>query len=404
MKKYFLLTLILSVILSASISGLIAYKTGRLTKTVITEKVIVPEEQTNNVPPPVQNQVVTTQVVNEETVVPEMVKRVSPAVVSIIITKDLPKIERFLVNPYGQGNSGFGIPVYRQNGTERREIGGGSGFIISADGYVVTNRHVVEDTTAGYTVLMNDERRFEAKVLARDVVNDLAVLKIEATDLPTVELGDSLSLQSGQTVVAIGNALGEFRNTVSKGVISGLARTVVAGSQNSSEQLTDVIQTDASINPGNSGGPLLNLAGQVVGINTAVVQMAQSIGFAIPINAVKENIMSVQQHGRIIRAWLGVNYVLIDKTAAKQLNLPVDYGAIILKHAQTGLAVIPDSPAFKAGLQENDIILSVNGTRIEMTNPLTKLLSLYKPGETIQVKILRNGSEKEIAVALEEML
>jgi len=364
--------------------------------------------------------------VTEESAVISAVDKVAPAVVSIIVTKDLPKIEQYYSNPFGSEffreffgqdfNDLFGqqaVPQYRQNGTEKTEIGGGTGFIVSADGYIITNRHVVLDQAAEYTVLMNDEAKYPAKVLARDALNDLAVLKIEKDNLPTVELGDSANLKVGQSVIAIGNALGEFRNTVSTGVISGLARSVTAGGAGiGSEQLINVIQTDASINPGNSGGPLLNIAGQVIGINTAMAQGAQNIGFAIPINEVKSTIESVQKNGRIVRPWLGVRYVIINKAIADANKLSVDYGAIIVRgQNRTDLAVIPGSPADKAGLVENDIILEINpsggsgqaGQKITEENLLANLVVKFKPGDEITLRVMHQGKEKIVKVKLEEM-
>lgn len=353
--------------------------------------------------------------VKEESAVIAAVDKVSPAVVSIIVTKDLPKIEQYNgASPFGSdffreffGDS-FGLdfgPQYRQNGTEKREVGGGTGFVVTADGLIVTNKHVVSDPEAEYTVLMNDEKKYPAKVLARDTLNDLAVLRIEAKGLPTVELGDSGSLKVGQGVIAIGNALGEFRNTVSTGVVSGLARSIVAsGGAGGAEQLLGVIQTDAAINSGNSGGPLLNIAGQVVGINTAVAQGAQGIGFAIPINEVRNAIDSVRQFGKIVRPWLGIRYQLVTKDYAKEGKLPVDYGALIIRGEKlSDLAVVPGSPADKAGLRENDIILELNGQRIDEKAPLARQIVNFKVGDTVRLKILRQGKEEEVSVKLEEM-
>lgn len=359
----------------------------------------------------------------EESAVIAVVDKVSPAVVSIIVSKDLPKIEQY--NPFGDDffrqffgdgfSDFFSAPQYRQNGTEKQEIGGGTGFFVSSDGYIVTNKHVVYDETAEYTVLMNDEIKYEARILARDSVTDLAILKVDvaaakaagkkADNFPTVELGDSANLKVGQTVIAIGNALGEFRNTVSTGVISGLSRSITAsGAGIGGEQLAGVIQTDASINPGNSGGPLLDIAGRVIGINTAIVQNAQNIGFAIPINEVKNTIESVKKNGRIIRPWLGVRYVQINKLIADANQLKFDYGALIMRgQNKTDLAVIPGSPADKAGLTENDIILEVNGKKIDEDNPLAKALSKFKVGEEITLKVFRKGKEENIKVKLEEM-
>ncbi|KKS32455.1 MAG: HtrA2 peptidase [Parcubacteria group bacterium GW2011_GWC2_42_12] len=357
--------------------------------------------------------------VSEESAVITAVDKVSPAVVSIIITKELPNIRQYN-NPFGSeffrqffGNDfpNFFVPETKlndqpdQGGTVKREIGGGSGFIITADGFIVTNKHVIVDPEADYTVLMNDEKKYPAKVVAQDPIIDLAVLKISAANLPTVELGDSSSLKVGQTVVAIGNALGEFRNTVSTGVISGLARSVTAGGMAiGSEQLVNVIQTDASINPGNSGGPLLNIAGQVIGINTAMAQGAQNIGFAIPINEVKSTIESVKKNGRIIRPWLGVRYVIINKAIADANKLSVDYGAIIVRgQNQIDLAVIPGSPADKAGLVENDIILEINGQKIAEDNPLANLVAKFKPGDEITLKVMHQAKAKTVRVKLAEL-
>ncbi len=226
------------------------------------------------------------------------VDKVSPAVVSIIISKDVPILEKYYIDPFKgmyendphmQNFFGpsFKIPQYRQNGVERKEVGGGSGFIISEDGVIMTNKHVISDPKAIYTVLLNDGRRFDAKVSMQSSTLDIAALKVEATDLPTVKLGNSNVVKPGQTAIAIGNALAQFRNTVSVGVISGMARTVNASGGGMTETLEDVFQTDAAINPGNSGGPLINTRGEVVGVNVAVAQGAQNIGFAIPINKVK---------------------------------------------------------------------------------------------------------------------
>lgn len=357
--------------------------------------------------------------VTEESAVTTAVQKVSPAVVSIIITKNLPNIRQY-GSPFGQEFFreffGYDFPDFfgheipesgnqGEDGTEKREIGGGTGFIISKDGFIVTNKHVVIDSEADYTVLMNDGEKHEAKVLAQDAVNDIAVLKVNADNLPVVELGDSSDLKVGQTVIAIGNALGELRNTVSTGVISGLARSVTAGGSGiGSEQLINVIQTDASINPGNSGGPLLNIAGQVIGVNTAMAQGAQNIGFAIPVNEIKNTIDSVKKFGRIIRPWLGVRYVIANKAIANANKLPVDYGAIIVRgQNQTDLAVIPGSPADQAGLVENDIILEINGQKITEENPLANVIAKFKIGDEIELKISHHGKNKNVKIKLEEM-
>jgi S1-C subfamily serine protease len=227
--------------------------------------------------------------------IPEVVKEVSPAVVSVIISKYVPILGTEYYNPFGE-NSPFKILIPRivQKGKELQEVGGGSGFIVSKDGLIVTNKHVVLDAEAQYTVLTNDGNKYPANVLFRDSTRDLAILKINASNLSTVRLGNSDDVEIGQTVIAIGNALGEFRNTVSAGIVSGLMRTITASGGGFSEQLEQVIQTDAAINPGNSGGPLLNLYGRVIGVNTAMVQGAENIAFAIPINQIKKDITDIK--------------------------------------------------------------------------------------------------------------
>ncbi|MEK7627277.1 MAG: trypsin-like peptidase domain-containing protein [Patescibacteria group bacterium] len=348
----------------------------------------------------------------QEQAVIKAVKENSPAVVSIIISKDLPVFENYFINPFDDFDDFFGnnspfnfqIPQQRQKGTEKKEIGGGTGFIVSSDGMIVTNKHVVEDEEAEYTVLMNDGKKYEAKVLARDPVLDVAIIKIDDKNLPTVILGDSNNLQIGQSVIAIGNALGEFRNTVSIGVVSGLARSITATtSGGAAEKLDQVIQTDAAINKGNSGGPLLNLRGEVIGINTAIAQGAQNIGFALPINAVKKDIKDVKEKGKIIAPFLGVRYILINEAIKKVNNLEVDHGALIQRGKNPeDLAVIPGSPADKAGLVENDIVLEIDGQKITEEYTLADSVGKKSVGDTITLKVLHKGEEKTLKAVLEE--
>lgn len=335
----------------------------------------------------------------------KVVNDVSPAVVSIIITKDLPIFEEYYINPFGGFD--FLIPQQRQVGTKKQEIGGGTGFMVSEDGMIITNKHVVLDEDADYTVLTNDARKFSAKVLARDPVQDLAVLKIETENsisgsgelikkpFPVVKLGDSDKLQMGQTVIAIGNALGEFRNTISVGVISGLGRTITASGGSFVETIEDVIQTDAAINKGNSGGPLLNLKGEVVGINTATVLEAQSIGFAIPVNKAKKDIEQIKSSGEIVYPFLGIRYVIITENIQKENDLLVSYGAWIAG-GRGESAIVVGSAADKAGLKENDIILEFNGKKITAENSLAKVILKYKPGDSVALKVLR--AEKELTL------
>jgi serine protease Do len=282
---------------------------------------------------------------------------------------------------------------------------------------VLTNKHVVLDEEADYTIFTTDGRKFPAKVLAKDPLQDLAILKIEKEKIvdsdgefqlkpfSVVKLGDSSGLQIGQTIIAIGNALGEFRNTVSVGVISGLGRTITASGGGFVETIEDVIQTDAAINKGNSGGPLLNLKGEVIGINTATVLGAQSIGFAIPVNKAKRDIEQVKTLGKIVYPFLGVYYVLITENLAEEFDLPVDYGAWIGRNAAgeyTTEAIFSDSAAEKSGIERDDIILEFGGEKITPDNSLAKFIQKYNPGDKVALKILQEGEEKTIEVILGE--
>ncbi|MBI2623096.1 MAG: trypsin-like peptidase domain-containing protein [Candidatus Liptonbacteria bacterium] len=325
------------------------------------------------------------------------VKKAAPAVVAITVTKNVPIIENCPTNPFGdlppefQDFFGDNFPQFYapcEKGTRLQKVGGGSGFIILPDGLILTNKHVVSDARAAYTVLTNDGKKYDAKVLARDPVQDLAVIKIEKSGLPTVELGDSDSVELGQTAIAIGNPLGEFRNTVSVGVISGLARTVTAAGGGTVETIADVLQTDAAINPGNSGGPLLNLRGEVIGINTAIASGAQNIGFAIPINRAKRDIASVKRTGEIQAPFLGVRYIPVTPELAKKQNLPVEYGALV-RGGEDGPGVNPDSPAARAGVLVEDIITALNGEKISAEKPLAAIIAKYDVGANVTLTVRR---------------
>ncbi|MBI4049888.1 MAG: trypsin-like peptidase domain-containing protein [Candidatus Doudnabacteria bacterium] len=336
-------------------------------------------------------------VVDEESAIIAAVEKVNPAVVSIIISKDLPKLEQY-ASPFG--DIFFSVP---SGELEKQKIGAGSGFIISADGMIVTNKHVVADPQAEYTVITKDGQKYDADILATDPANDLAIVKIAANDLPFVNLGDSDQLKLGQRVIAIGNALGEFQNTVTTGVISGIKRDVTASGGTQTERLTEVIQTDAAINPGNSGGPLLNLSGEVIGVNTAVSSEAQLIGFAIPVGQLKKVIDDVKQFGKVRRPFLGVRYVIITESYARQNNLPVNYGVLIVSgDALNEPAVIPGSPAAKAGIARGDIILELDGQKITPENQLAEQLRGRNPGDQVTLKLLRNGEERTVSVTLGE--
>ena len=366
--------------------------------------------------------------VSYEQAIINSVKSASPSVVSIVISKNVPVYEQQFTNPFGDnsGNDPFGglfpdfnfqIPQQVQNGTKYQEVGAGSGFIVSVDGLVLTNKHVVSDSAADYTVFTNDGQKYSAKVLALDPVQDLAVIKIQL-DLPAqagkkfqpVTLGDSSGIQIGQTAIAIGNALGQFSNTVSVGVVSGLQRTISASDKvgSFSETLDNIIQTDAAINAGNSGGPLLNLKGEVVGIDTAMAEGAQDIGFAIPINMAKKDIDQVVKTNKIVYPFLGVRYIMINDQVKQRYKLSVDQGALVLKGDKGEPAVTAGSGAEKAGIKENDIILEINGEKITATDTMSTIIQKYNVGDKITMHILRpaspsqggNGKEQDINVTL----
>jgi serine protease Do len=354
-------------------------------------------------------------VFSQEHFVVDTVKKTQGAAVSIIISKEVPKYETYIdpnqqQNPFGDMfpgfNFDFNIPQYRQNGTEKKDIGGGSGFFVSADGLIVTNKHVVDQKDVEYTVFTNDGKKHIAKVVARDSVLDIALIKIDPPvggNFPYLSLGNSDTLEVGQSVIAIGNALGEYRNTVSVGVVSGLARSITAGDNSGNSEILDrVIQTDAAINPGNSGGPLLDLSGKVIGVNVAIAQGSQNIGFALPINSVKSAIESVKSTGKIIRPYLGLRYVVINAEMKDKNNLTVDYGVLVKAGANANeLAVIPGSPADKAGIVENDIILEVDGVKLDDKTNLASIIREKSVGQIINLKIFHKGVEKNVSVTLE---
>ncbi|MBY0310341.1 trypsin-like peptidase domain-containing protein [Patescibacteria group bacterium] len=353
-----------------------------------------------------QTQVLTGEV-GSATIIPDMVSRVNDSVVSIVVTKDVPVYERYYeeFNPWGGWGGGFAIPRVRENGVEEQEVGGGSGFIVSSDGMVVTNRHVVNDTEARYSVITTSGESYPVEVLALDTQLDIAILKI--SELPAnvylepLIFGDSTSLRLGESVVAIGNALAEFQNSVSVGVVSGLSRSIVATDGfGESEALSEVIQTDAAINPGNSGGPLLNLAGEVVGVNVATSRGADNIAFALPAHVVRDVVESVKETGAIVRPFLGVRYVTVSQELQEVNNLSVDYGALVARGERPeALAVMPGSPADRAGLRENDIILNIDGEDLRGRD-LATILRGKKVGQSISLTILSQGQERVITLVL----
>lgn len=305
-----------------------------------------------------------------------LVSEVSPSVVSI--------------TTQSQARTYFGVA---------EQEGAGTGMVVSANGYILTNKHVIDGATNVGVVLADGTSYEDVKVIGTDPLNDVAFLKVpDVNNLKPVELGNSSSIRVGQQVVAIGNSLGQYQNTVTSGIISGTGRPITAQSGGTVETLTDLLQTDAAINPGNSGGPLLNRAGQVIGMNTAVAAEAQGIGFAIPINSVKGMLKGVLENGTVQRAFLGVNHIPVTPETAKQYDLPVKSGAYI--YSQQASPIASGSPADKAGLKEKDVITKVNGVDIGTSGALTTLIGEYQPGDTITLTIVRGGATQELKVTL----
>jgi len=324
------------------------------------------------------------RILTEESVVIDVAERASPSVVTVSI--QTPKRRILELSPFGGFSS-------RVEGGTPQDIG--TGFIVSEDGLIVTNKHVVsEDAT--YKVVTKDGQEFEVTQISRDPSNDIAVIKINASDLTPVELGDSGNLKVGQFVIAIGTALGEFRHTVTTGVISGLGRGITAGSvyQGFVERLDDVIQTDAAINPGNSGGPLLNSAGQVIGVNVAVASDAQNVGFALPINVVKDALNQYKETGKFAsKPYLGVEYQMIPKDTAILNNVP--QGAYVVN-------VVEGSPAESAGIQPEDIITKMVGEELTEENTLADVIVKSEPGEVVSLEIWRDGQTLTLSATLSE--
>ncbi len=331
-------------------------------------------------------------VLKESQLISEIAKQSGPSVVSIEVTSQSNQTDLF----------GFSQPVQQQ--------AAGTGFIISDNGIVITNRHVVPQGVTNVDVTLSDGTKLtDVEVIGRTASSDsldIAFLKIKdakGKKLQPLPLGDSSKVQVGDKVIAIGNALGQFQNTVTSGIISGHGRSVEAGDagSTSTETLQDLFQTDAAINQGNSGGPLLDINGQAIAINTAVAGGgAENIGFAIPINDVKGLIKSVLEKGKLLRPYLGVRYVSLTDDYAFQYNLNTKRGAYIVP-SQDGNSIIKDSPASKAGLKEKDIIVKVDNTTIDENNSLTSVLGRYSVGDKVTLTVIRDGKQQKIGVTLE---
>jgi serine protease Do len=364
----------------------------------------------------------------DEKRVVKIIRRVMPAVVSIAIAKSVEDLEKEI--PAGLTDSvtlhANGKKIKKASDDKKSaiaalkemadahgmvEVGGGSGCIVDPAGLVLTNKHVVNDGLAAYSVILNDGRRFTAEILSRDPVNDVAILKIETTaagkskeKLPSLDLGDATRLELGQSVIAIGNALGMFKNTVSLGIVSGLSRAITAQADPSSppQELRGLIQTDAAINPGNSGGPLVDRDGRVVGVNAAIISGAQSVGFAVPINAARRDIDDIKKFGRIRRPLLGLRYIMVDDKLQAKMKLSVNYGALITNEGPRDPGVIAGSPAAVAGLREKDIVLTLDGKKLDRDHPIQDFLEDRVVGNVISLLVLRDGKELSISVTLAE--
>jgi S1-C subfamily serine protease len=351
MKKYFSLLLIVTLIPQLALAASVG-TTKTITKpTAVQQNITVPEEEA----------------------VIRAYENTLPSVVSIIISEEVANLV---------------------GGVSKQDTGGGTGFFVSTDGYIITNKHVVANDNVDYTVMTSDGKEYTASVLARDPLFDVAIVKVEGSGFKPAKLGDSDKIRIGQTALAIGNVLAEFRNTLTRGIISGIGRTITASGGGITETLEGTIQTDASINPGNSGGPLINLRGEVVGINTAINRSGEALGFAIPINRAKQALQIFRKTGKLTRAFLGVRYVMLNRTVARAYNLPYNQGAyVLIKTSEGEPGVLPDGPADKSGIKLGDIILDINGEKPTIQNSLSNIISRYQANQEIKLKILRNGTE-----------
>ncbi|KKQ23081.1 MAG: Protease Do [Candidatus Wolfebacteria bacterium GW2011_GWC1_37_10] len=331
----------------------------------------------------------------------KIVKKVMPAVVSISISENLEKIPDGLIDLKSRNK------LKKKIGSLKNvEVGNGSGFFIDEEGIILTNKHIIADPNAEYFVITNDKKKLKAEIIARDPINDIAILKINdsSNKFPVLELGNSNAVELGENVIAFGNALGIFSNTVSAGIVSGLSRNISAqlDLKSESQEMRGLIQTDAAINPGNSGGPLINSRGKVIGINAVTVFGAENIGLAIPINVVKRDLDDWKKFGQIKRPFLGIRYLIINEEIKNRFNLPVIEGAFIVNEGIGRPAIIEGSPAEKAGLKEKDIVLEINDKKISLDKTLGDFLENLSVGDSLKLKVLRGKREFKTAVILAE--
>lgn len=354
--------------------------------------------------------VVVAEVYTEESKLISAYETASPAVVSIIAMQDLTAY----YNQYFWGPLDYYYQSYESTGEENlQEVGGGTGFLINADGLAITNKHVIEDQSLQYVAYTSDGLQFDVEILDIDENNDLAIFKLVASEedegyamigkFPYLQFGDSDVIKVGQMVMAIGNAFAEYDNTTTAGIVSATGREIIASDSfgRGISELDGLIQTDAAINPGNSGGPLVDLSGKVIGINTAVDADAEGIGFAIPVNDIVRIVNAYNQYGYIAYPYLGVMYVMVNAEADQRLDLGVDYGAALVGDPASGEpAVVAGSPADDAGLQARDIILEIDGVVINEDNQLNDVLYTHSIGDDITLKVFRDGKEIEVKVTL----
>lgn len=326
----------------------------------------------------------------------------APAVVSVVALKELSQRYQQFTGPKSQSNPFEGS-------TPLTEVSSGTAFMISPDGLALTNKHVVEDTEAEYVVILEDGTELSAQVLDRDTLNDIAILLIVDEDprigeLPYLEFADSDEISVGDPVLAIGNALGEYANTTTAGIISATGRDILAaGGLGGVESLVGLIQTDAAINPGNSGGPLVNLKGEVVGMNTAVDTTAAGIGFAIPSNDLDLVLESYYEYGEIVRPYLGVRYTMVNPSTRIRYELEYEYGALLIGDKNAGLsAVVEGSPAEEAGLTSGDVILSIDGQDITGSFTISNALAAHAVGDTIVLEVWRSNETYKVSLVLGE--
>ena len=343
---------------------------------------------------------------DQEEKIIKVIEQALPAVVSITASKNVELVEEDLMK-MGMDPRVFGERLFGEADDKGNvSVSGGSGFVVDPSGIVLTNKHVIQDKEASYKAVIG-QNKYDVEIIGQDPLSDIAILRIiePPKNLSAIKLGTSKNLQLGTCVIAIGNALGEFQNSVSTGIISGLSRflSAITDMEGHQQRLRGLIQTDAAINPGNSGGPLINLSGEAIGINAAIVFGAQNIGFAIPINRAKRDLEEIKKHGHIRSPFLGIRYVLLNKNVGRHFKIPVDHGALVVREGLPGdHAVLPGSSAYAAGVREHDIIIAANGKTITEKETLDDVLDSCSVGDTLKLTILRQGKEVDVSVLLED--